>query len=127
MEAVPIMVQPDDSSINMDVIQRADRQLEVEYGLGTDIEEQQSSQMYSAPPVYTAYPSTSMMDENGEIDEEGEYYIEQQPVNGRARLDVVVKEEIGEVKYSDQSRRELLGMPSLASRIASARKSRRVS
>jgi len=127
VEAVPIMVQPDDSSINMDVIQRADRQLEVEYGLGTDIEEQQSSQMYSAPPVYTAYPSTSMMDENGEIDEEGEYYIEQQPVNGRARLDVVVKEEVGEVKYSDQSRRELLGMPSLASRIASARKSRRVS
>uniref|UniRef100_A0AC34QNU3 DRBM domain-containing protein n=1 Tax=Panagrolaimus sp. JU765 TaxID=591449 RepID=A0AC34QNU3_9BILA len=129
IEAVPIMVQPDDRTINMDVIQRAERQLEVEaYGLEVEDEEERPEEMY-VPPVYTAYASTSQMmeDQMAQLGDDGNYYIEE-PLNGRniSRLtEVVVKEEIQEDKVRDQARRELLGMPSLTSRMARARKSRR--
>uniref|UniRef100_A0A914XYN4 RYYR-CCHC domain-containing protein n=1 Tax=Panagrolaimus superbus TaxID=310955 RepID=A0A914XYN4_9BILA len=120
VDAVPIMVQPDEKTITTDVIQRAERQFDAE-AFGMNEEEIQSADkvkhemMYHPQQVYTAYDTTSQIatyDEDGnEVIEEGAEYYTEDPY--AQRHEVVVKEEVAQERH--QAKRQILGMPRYSS------------
>uniref|UniRef100_A0AC34GU12 Uncharacterized protein n=1 Tax=Panagrolaimus sp. ES5 TaxID=591445 RepID=A0AC34GU12_9BILA len=119
VDAVPIMVQPDEKTITTDVIQRAERQFDAET-FGMNEEEIQNADkvkhemMYHPQQVYTTYATTSQItyDEDGnEVIEEGAEYYAEDPY--AQRHEVVVKEEVAQERH--QAKRQILGMPRYSS------------
>lgn len=123
VDAVPIMVQPDEKTITTDVIQRAERQFDAEaFGMNEEdiqnAEKVKHEMMYHHPQqVYTTYASTSQItydEEGNEVIEEGaEYYEDPYP----QRHGVIVKEEIAQERH--QAKRQMLGMPRYSSLVMS--------
>jgi hypothetical protein len=122
VDAVPIMVQPDEKTITTDVIQRAERQFDAEaFGMNEEdiqnAEKVKHEMMYHPQQVYTTYASTSQItydEEGNEVIEEGaEYYEDPYP----QRHGVIVKEEIAQERH--QAKRQMLGMPRYSSLVMS--------
>lgn len=123
VDAVPIMVQPDEKTITTDVIHRAERQFDAEtFGMNAeeDADKVKHEGMYHhQQPVYTTYASTSqvMYDEDGnEVIEDGAEYYEEDPY--ASRHGVIVKEEM-EQQERHQAKRQMLGMPRYSSLVMS--------
>ena len=136
VDAVPIMVQPDEKAITTDVIQRAERQFDAE-AFGMQDEEvahphhnsrrvKHEVMYHNGQPVYASYATTSDdtlgVDEDGnEIIEEdsAEYYSTETSYNPKVNRmsEVIVKDEIDQDRH--QAKRQMLGMPRYSSMVMS--------